>query len=214
MTLKCLIVVTFIFLLLLIGGGVNASTEVYFAFGSKSYFVYDLKPFDVEFDYNLVNYPLDEFVVCPHVQNGTIEIYDSTAQQWIKSNDVYTELPHLKKEMQIRVKYGSVSKLDLWFEVHDLKTAKTYVTPKRTYWTPNALSYYLPKVYERIVETTQSTEAILSVSDVVSKTVAKDIATRKRQRLIVFSMTGFVFSAYLGFCRRKVHQAKTAGKIN
>jgi hypothetical protein len=150
----------FIFIfLILIKGGVAHASEVYFTFNSESYFVHNIKEFEIALQYDLANGSEEMFYVKPHIQNGTIEIYNSKTEKWVKSTDFTNELPTLKSSMFLRIQYGSVNKTDVWLELIDCINDKTYITPKREYWTPNSLSKYLEVVAERLESIKESSES-------------------------------------------------------
>gem|GEM_PF-5025748 len=202
--MKLVIAAILIFIFLLRGGEVHADSQVYFAFASESYFVWTLKPVKVEFDYNLINLKTEDFVVRPYIQNGYVEIYDDAKKEWLESSSSINKLPHLKSEMQVRANYGSVQKLNIWFEVISLKNEKVYTTPKRLYWTEKSLNYYLPAVFRNVAESTQSSETTPAVDYTQLQNLAKT-SLLPRRRLIVLSMFCFLAFAYVGFSYSFLH---------
>jgi len=129
-----------------------------FDFSLKSYLVDNEHEVQVEFGYSLTGYKESDFSVRPIVENGSVEIYNDENSSWVTSSGLFSSFPSLKKTMSVRFKGFVVEKSVLSFQIYNLKSGESYLTPKKSVWSK--------KVYEKYDEKVNaSLESVLGAKD-------------------------------------------------
>lgn len=121
--------IIFLFLTYLFGNSyVHAKEPVYFDFYFDNNTLSGTNEVNVGIKYNLdSNISNERFKVRALSDKGSIDFV--LEGSYVDSNDFWTAMPYLTKNLNLRIK-GNFHSAYVWFEILDLKTGKIYKTPK------------------------------------------------------------------------------------
>ena len=200
-------------------------STVFFSFAQNTNFDFSLGKYLVDgygeiivhFDYDLQNYDEETFLVKPIIKNGIIEIFNSDKNSWVSSYSLMSDLPNIKKEMEIKIKGLEVEKSSVYFQIFNTSTGKIYTTPEKFVWSKKVYSKYLEKINEKVTSNLVLKEEsgapdVLSYNQAeVSASVGKTNLTKTLEKIpqkyfYIFSIFVFLISFLFGFKpdRRKV----------
>lgn len=184
-----------------------------FDFSLKSYLVDNEKEIEVEFNYLLTGYKEGDFSVRPVVENGIVEIFNEDSGQWVSSFSSFSNFPKLSKKNLITFKGLTVEKSVLHFEIYEIGTGKTYLTPKKSIWSEKVYEKYIEKVNESLSrKNLEKKEVVEEVAESSQSSgsekyepsdISKFIDSIPKKYFLFFGVAVFVISAVVGFKYKK-----------
>lgn len=186
----------------------------YFDFSLNRYLLDDNKETVVNFRYELEGFTEESFLVKPIIENGIVEVFSPEKNLWASSFSLVSDLPHLQKEMLIRVKGFGIEKTNLYFEILNLSNGRVYLTPKKEVWSEKIYGKYLDKVNKKIKENlVLKNEEENIPEETLESVVLKDFRENRLYKKICEKATGdyfyllvfleFLIFFYIGFKKNK-----------
>ncbi|MBI2620726.1 hypothetical protein HYW61_00680 [candidate division WWE3 bacterium] len=123
----------------------------YFDFTVNSRFVLDGSPFDVSFVFDISGADPGRFVVRPIGSSGLVSIMDLSTGRWVGADDPWSVMPALASAMPVRVRLGSLKRMNLRFQIRDSVSNRIYETPDHTVWDKGVSENYLQNLDLRIL---------------------------------------------------------------
>lgn len=134
------------FIVIVIFSSVTKAEFTPFDFSLGKFFIEDSKELKVDFEYDLLNYGSDDFLVRPLIENGVIEILNPDNGSWVGSFKPLAELPSLREEMVVRIKGFVNEKTLLKFEIFNKKSGEIFTTPSKSIWSGKIHFKYLERL--------------------------------------------------------------------
>ena len=186
------------------------ASEGYFDFSMDSAFISANIESPVRFSFDLADAnPLD-FVVKPVVSKGAVTIWDKDKSKWILGTDLWTSMPRLTKDMKIALTIGSLSDLELWFQIKNLKSSDIYETPKHTVHNRAEFEEYVKKLNNGLVPQVIANSEGPEFGVTPSYNVASFGLQRFGYAHILQGASLFSLSAFLSYHKDKIaEKAKT-----
>jgi hypothetical protein len=203
----------FLILLLIFTYRVQAYS-CYFDFSLSRYLIDEDKETVVDFKYELEGFNEKLFLVKPFIANGIVEVFNPEKNIWASSFSLVSDLPHLQKEMLIRVKGFGIEKTNLYFEILNLSNGRVYLTPKKEVWSEKVYEKYLDNVNKKIKENSVlKNEGENIPEETLESVVLKDFRENRLYKKLYEKATGdyfyllvfleFLIFFYIGFRKNK-----------
>jgi hypothetical protein len=117
-----------------------------FDFKLDKYYAEDNKEINVQLIYSFEGYTEEDFLIRPVISNGIIEILNEENGRWISSYGLLTEFPSLENNILVKLTGLNVEKIEIFFEVRNIKTGEVFLTPKKYVWGTKVYENYLERL--------------------------------------------------------------------
>jgi len=106
------------------------------------------KELNIEFSYSLNGFEESDFLVRPRMTVGAVSVYHEAENEWVSQGGLWTAMPTLQKDMNIKVDLQGES--ELYFEIQNTVDQKIFETPKIMIWGGNIYTDYIEKVNQNL----------------------------------------------------------------
>jgi len=180
---KVVLIIFYIFLSTMLNRNARAIEALqtkYFDFKIDTKIVPYQKIITTSFKYKLIGYKPEDFVVRPFLKRGIVHVFDKEKNKWIGQHDLWTNMPNLKEEFELKINLSGSS--DLWFQIQNKIDSEIYETSKITIWGESIHDDYIKKLNKNIKSYVFNQEASLEKS---TKTHQADTLKQEPKQMTV-----------------------------